>query len=94
MIPIGSVRNGYLDDLRKNEGAIKTTDLKPPPIPSAAARLVRSTWNSEGRDYQETALLMVHADRVYILWARSALSDEPTVRAAFDEVARSVKWTK
>ena len=94
LIPIGSVRNGYVDDLRKNQGAIKTTDLKPPPIPAAAARLVRSTWGSQGHEYQETALLMVHADRVYILWARSALSEEPTVRSAFDEVSRSLKWTK
>jgi hypothetical protein len=95
MIPIGSVRGGYLDDLRKSVGRIQTTDAAPPPVPAAASRLVRSTWtDSAGRQQQETALLMVHADRVYILRARSAASDEPGARAAFDEMVRSLKWTK
>jgi hypothetical protein len=95
LIPIGSVRNGYLDDLRKAAGAIKTTNLTPPAIPAAAMRFVRSTWtDSGGQAWQETALLMVHADRVYIVRARSSASDEPAVRAAFDEVVGSLKWTK
>ena len=95
MIPIGSVRGGYLDDLRKSVGRIQTTDAPPPPVPAAASRLVRSTWtDSAGRQRQETALLMVHADRVYILRARSATPDEPGVRAAFVEIVRSLKWTK
>jgi hypothetical protein len=95
MIPVGSVRGGYLDDLRKAEGPLKTTDLSPPPVLAAARRMVRSTWtDARGHAWQETALLMVHGDRVYILRARSATTDEPPVRAAFDEVVRSLKWTK
>jgi hypothetical protein len=95
MIPIGSVRSGYLDDLRKSVGPLKTRDEPAPAVPSTAARLVRSTWTDRaGADWQETALLMIHADRVYILRARSATSEEQAVRAAFDEVVRSLKWTK
>jgi hypothetical protein len=95
MIPIGSVRGGYLDDLRKSVGPLKTRDEPPPPVPNSAVRLVRSTWtDAHGQVFQETALLMVHADRVYILRARSATPDESAVRAAFDEVVRSLKWTK
>jgi hypothetical protein len=93
MIPVGSVRGGYLDDLRKSAGNIKTADLTPPPIPSSARRFVRSTWtDAQGRPTQETALLLVHADRVYILRGRSTLSDEPATRPAFDDVVRSLQW--
>ena len=95
LIPVGSVRGGYLDDLRKSAGAMKTEDLTPPPIPSSAGRFVRSTWtDAQGRPTQETALLLVHADRVYILRGRSTLSDEPATRAAFDQVVRSLEWRR
>jgi hypothetical protein len=95
LIPIGSVRNGYLDDLRKSVGQIKTEDFRPPPVPSAAARLVRSAWtDAQGRPTQETALLLVHADRVYILRARSTLSDEQPTRQAFDHAVASLQWRR
>jgi hypothetical protein len=95
LIPIGSVRGGYLDDLRKAVGPTQTTSLTPPGVPDAAARIVRSTWTDPaGRPHQETALLLVHADRVYILRARSPAPDEPATRAAFDEIIRSLQWTR
>jgi hypothetical protein len=94
MIPIGSVRGGYLDDLRKAAGTIKTSDLPPAAVPGASERLVRSTWTDATGEWQETALLMVHADRVYILRGRSKTSDEPATRAAFDAAAGSLRWTK
>ena len=94
LIPIGSVRSGYLDDLRKPVGRIRTTDLAPPAV-GATARFVRSTWTDEdGRAWQESALLIVHADRVYILRGRSLAAEEDATRAAFDEIVRSLKWTR
>jgi hypothetical protein len=93
VIRVGSFRNGYLDALRMWVVTIKPTDHTPPPIPSSAGRFVRSTWtDAQGRPTQETALLLVHADRVYILRGRSTLSDEPATRAAFDEVVHSMQW--
>jgi hypothetical protein len=94
MIPVGSVRGGYLDDLRKAVGAIKTTDLAPPPLPASAEKCVRSTWTDAHGEWQETALLIVHADRVYILRGRSKTADEQATRAAFDAVTNSLRWTK
>ena len=95
MIPIGSVRNGYVDDLCKSVGKLQTSDLTPPPLPSASVRLVRSTWSgADGQARQETALLAVHADRVYILRARSLTADEKGARDAFDAVVRSIQWVK
>lgn len=93
LIPIGSVRNGYLDDLRKSVGQLETKDLLPPGVPNAAQRLVRSTaTDANGVMIQETALLMVHGDGVYILRGRSAVDDEPGTRAAFDEIVKSMEW--
>jgi hypothetical protein len=94
MIPVGSVRGGYLDDLRKAVGAIKTTDLPPPPLPASAEKMVRSTWTDAKGEWQETALLIVHADRVYILRGRSKTADEQATRAAFDAAVKSLQWTK
>jgi hypothetical protein len=93
LIPIGSVRNGYLDDLKKSVGKLDTKDLPQPGVPDAIQRLVRSQWtDGKGVAQQETALLMVHNDGVYILRGRSAISDETKTRGAFDEIVRSMQW--
>jgi hypothetical protein len=95
MIPIGSVRGGYLDDLRKSVGRVRTENLSPPAVHAANTRFVRSTWTDEGgTEWQETALLMVHGDRVYILRGRSPVSGERETRGAFDVIIRSLEWTR
>lgn len=93
MIPIGLVRNGYVDDLKKDKTSFATKDSTPT-IPSAKARLVQSTWTEQGQPKFETALLLVHGDRVYIVRANGLTADESRVAAAFDEVSRSLKWLK
>jgi len=42
---------------------------------------------------QQTALLVVHDDHVYILRARSEVAQEQATRQAFDAVVRSIRWT-
>jgi hypothetical protein len=95
MIPIGSVRSGYLDDLKKQVGPVTTEDLPAPNLGATAARLVRSRWKtSSGAGVEETALLMVHGDHVYLLRERAPAAHADETRAAFDEVVRSVRWVK
>lgn len=95
MIPIGAVRSGYLDDLKKQVGVVTTEDLTPPDLGASSARLVRSRWQAgPGGGVEETALLMVHGDRVYILRARADAAHSDETRAAFDGVVRSVRWVK
>lgn len=95
MIPIGSVRSGYLDDLKKQVGAMTTEDLPAPNLGASSARMVRSRWKTpSGEGVEETALLMVHADRVYLLRERASDGHAEETRAAFDEVVRSVRWIK
>jgi hypothetical protein len=96
MIPIGAVRSGYLDDLRKQVGQMTVEDLPPPDVGGAAARMVRSTWHPAGGGLgvSETALLMGHGDRVYILRGRADEAHAGETRAGFDEIVRSIKWVK
>ena len=95
MIPIGSVRSGYLDDLKKQVGPVTTEDLPAPNVGATAARMVRSRWKtSSGEGVEETALLMVHGDHVYLLRERATDGHADPTRAAFDEMVRSVRWVK
>jgi hypothetical protein len=90
MIPISPVVKGYLDDLRQQEGSIETHDEAAPKMPGAQARLVRSTWDKG--TMQETALLLVHRDHVYIVRGTSRVSDETSTRDALNTIIDSIRW--
>ncbi len=94
MIPIGSVENSYLDDLRKQFGKIDVKELSPPAIPDSKRRMVRTTWQTNGKTIEQTALLLVHGDHVYILRAYSDAKGEDSVRPTFDAMANSIRWLK
>lgn len=94
MIPIGRVESGYLDDLRKQFGNLDTKDLTPPKLPNAKERFCRCSWQKDGQSMQQTALLMVHDDHVYIVRARSDADHEQPTRETFDAVVASIKWKK
>jgi hypothetical protein len=92
LIPIGAVKSGYLDDLRKQVGPLDTQDQTPPAIPGAKARLVRSTWQANGKQQSQTALLMTHDDRVYILRATADSAHRPRVESALQKIIQSLTW--
>jgi hypothetical protein len=94
MIPIGLVKNGYLDDLRKHVGKLDIVEESSPEIPHAKARFVHSSWSNGDHSFIEIALLLVHADRVYIIRADSSAERYQDTRTAFDAVVRSLQWTK
>lgn len=93
-IPIGMVRNGYADDLRKAHPGARVQDLPPPAVAGAKTRLVRSEWTEGSTARQETALLIVRGDHVYIVRGTSGPDQADAVRAAFDQVVRSIAWTR
>jgi hypothetical protein len=93
MIPIGMVKNGYVDDLKKSHGQVQIQE-ETPKVEGASARKVHATWKQDGKEFQETALLLVHKDRVYILRSNSAAADEATIKGAYDEFVKSLKWVK
>lgn len=94
MIGIGLVQNGYLDDLKKQHPDLKVEPITPRTVSGVAGRRVESTWPQSGRPAAEIALLLVHADRVYILRVNGPADDLPTLRRVFDEAVNSIEWTK
>lgn len=93
-IPIGSVEGGYLDDLRKQFGKLQIKELTPPKLPNAKERLVRAAWQKDGKSVEQTALLIVHDDHVYIFRGRSDIDHEQATSDAFNSVLSSIQWTK
>ncbi len=91
MIRIGLVKNGYLKDLRKKVGPLRMVEDRSRDVADADAWLVRTAWQSEGREWAESALLMVHDDRVYIVRGRGP-GEDVQIPAAFEAVVRSVRW--
>src|SRR5581483_12376485 len=75
MIPISKVESGYLDDLKKECGKLDVKELTPPKLPDAKERMVRAAWQKDGKSMQQTALLIVHDDHVYIFRGRSETKD-------------------
>jgi hypothetical protein len=88
------VESGYLDDLKKQYGKLDTKELTPPTLPNAKERFVRAAWQKDGQSMQQTALLLVHDDHVYILRERSDVDHEQPTRETFDAVVSSIKWKK
>ncbi len=92
LIPIGLVKNGYVDDMKKAHPGVAVGDADERMIAGAKARLVRSDWTENGRSRHETAMLIVKGDHVIILRATCDQNEKPTTLAAFDEVVKSVEW--
>ena len=92
MIPIGQVESGYLDDLKKQYGKLDVKELTPPKLPDAKLRMVRVAWEKDGPGMQQTALLIVHDDHVYIIRERSDVEHEQSTRETFDSVTSSIHW--
>ncbi|HEX2971914.1 MAG TPA: DcrB-related protein, partial [Tepidisphaeraceae bacterium] len=94
MIPIGLVKNGYLDDLRKRVGSLTVVEDAPRQFPDANAHLVHTTWSNGGQEFVEVTQLFVHNDRVYIIRSDSTADAYEATRAAFDAVVQSIRWIK
>lgn len=92
LIPMGSVKEGFLNDLRKRMGTIETRDLPNPSIPDADVRFLRSSWTAEGKTMTQTALLMTHHDRVYILRWTADSDHEKAMEVGMRKIIDSLKW--
>ena len=53
-----------------------------------------AAWNQDGQSMQQTALLIVHGDHVYIVRLRSDVDKEADLRRGFDSFCGSIKWVK
>jgi len=86
------IQNGFIDDQRKHHAGLKVQQSQNVTVASSKARLVQSSWTQNGTEYTDVALLIVHADRVYILSLDTDLAGYPAVREEMDRIAKSLEW--
>ena len=93
-IPMGRVEKGYVEDLKEQWPGLRVEESTSQAVAGTQARRVRSTWQAGGRARVELALILVHADRVYILRADGDAEVLDELRHVFDGVAGSIEWVK
>jgi hypothetical protein len=95
MITVNMVAGGYLQDLKKNQihdAVVKENcEVK---VPGAQARRLVSVGTEHGKPSIDVAVVMVHADQVYILSADSDQNGCDLARKALDDAVASLKWAK
>lgn len=94
MITLGRIEKGYLDDLKKDHPGLKVEESEDEAVPGGKGRLVRSTWAEKKDAKMDVALLMMRGEHVYILAADGNAATFDAVRATFDAIAKSLRWTK
>jgi hypothetical protein len=94
LIPLGMVRNGYADDVKKAHPGAEVADLPARSIAGAKARETLATWGDGGTAYTERALIVVRGDNVYIVRGTSRSDLEQPTRAGFEAVAGSLAWPR
>ncbi|MDB5292076.1 MAG: hypothetical protein JWL69_3317 [Phycisphaerales bacterium] len=94
MITLGRIEKGYLDDLKKDHPGLKVEESEDAAVPGGKGRLVRSTWSDKKEAKSDVALLIMRGEHVYILAADTNTADFDAVKATFDAIAKSLRWTK
>jgi hypothetical protein len=92
MIPIGSVADGYVDDLKKHYGALTVDERVKCTLDGVVGRRVVSTMKNHDKPWRDMAVLVCRKDRVYILSADCAADDFAKTKADFDGVVNAWKW--
>ena len=95
MLPLFEIQSGYVSDLKKNQihdaQVNESVDVK---VPDSSARRVKCSGHENGKVMIDVAVLIVHADRVYILSCDGDDAGYATARAALDASVASIQWIK
>jgi len=94
MLQMSRIEHDYEADLKKTHPDLKVDAAGDSKVPDAIARLVKSSWHQNGVRHEDVALLMVHANGVYILGMRAGERRSAEVNAAFEGVRGSMQWVK
>ena len=95
MIPISIVSSDYISDLKKNQipDAVVQEEIAIT-VPDASARRITSAGHEKGKSSIDVAVIMIHADQVFILSADSDDAGRALARATIDAAVASLKWSK
>jgi hypothetical protein len=92
MIPLGSVVNGYVDDMKKQHADVHVQPPVATKVAGANARRVMSSWTTGGKELSEEAVLTIRGDRVYIFRANADEPNRQRATHALDQLLESVRW--
>jgi len=95
MLPLSSIEHGYVSDLKKNQiHDAQVDESVAVKVPDSSARRVKCSGHENGKVMIDVAVLIVHADRVYILSCDGDDDGYATARAALDAAVASIQWIK
>ncbi len=92
ILPLDQVCSGYVDDSKKTMPDATVTNLPDPTLPDARQHRLKLTGHEDGIEMINEAVVLVHADKVYILSIDSDLKTYAIAKTALDTAVRSLKW--
>jgi hypothetical protein len=95
MITVNMVANGYVSDLKKHQihDAVVKEEC-PLTVCGASGRRITCAGHQNGNSSIDVAVVLIHADQVYILSADSDQAGYDSARKTLDAAVASLKWTK
>jgi hypothetical protein len=93
MIPVGSVADGYVQDMGKRYPGVKVDQRTVARLDGASARRIICTYECRGKAWRDLVLLAVRGDHVYVIAADCLVADFDKTRAGFDALLASIHWT-
>jgi hypothetical protein len=95
MITVNMVADGYERDLKKNQihDAVQEEACSVS-VPDAQAKRITTCGHENGKTLIDMAVILIHADRVYILSTDTDDQGRDSARKTLDCAIASLKWTK
>jgi hypothetical protein len=95
MITCNMVVNGYVSDLKKNQIHDAVVKEKVPvKVCGCDGQCVTCRGHENGQASNDIAVILVHADHVYVISADSDDAGYDTAKKTLDAAVASWKWTK
>jgi hypothetical protein len=95
MITVGMVCNGYIDDLKKHQIHDAVVKEKVPiTVCGCTGQRITCRGHDNGQPSIDVAIILIHADHVYVLSVDSDETGCDTARKTLDVAIASWKWTK
>jgi hypothetical protein len=96
MIRMSLIESHFVDHLRERFKDVNVENRQDATVvPQAQERLLTLTWKaSDGRQFKQEALLMIHSSSVYIIRGTAPVEEFARADSAFQQVAHSWQWSK
>ncbi len=95
MINVSMVATGYISDLKKNQIHDATVKEQTPiTVSGCSGQRITCQGHAGGNPATDMAVILIHADQIFILSADSDDAGYDTAKKTFDAAVASLKWMK